>query len=127
MSDRYFSSNPAHGGVVSRFGTGGGSRANTMIGARRDPRDPRRLIFTDEVVAIPAAEYARFRREYDKAVRNQSLLPRTAEDYRAYLDRQAIESAGEAAESDGAAASSEGGETAGDPPAQKRGSKGKSK
>lgn len=99
MADRYFSSNP-EGGVVSRFGTGSSTRTNTLIGAYRDPKDPRRIEYTDEVVAIPEAEFLRFRREYARAVRDKSLIERSADDYRAFLAKQAKDTEGEAVEGD---------------------------
>jgi hypothetical protein len=61
-------------GSVPRYGTGTHLRTNVIIGAVRDPNDPRKLVHSSELVAIPAAEWRRFRREYLRAVQSGALV-----------------------------------------------------
>lgn len=78
---KYYACNPEHG-VVSRFGT------STFIGAERDPANPRAVKFDPSaVVGITVLEYARYRKEYDKAVANKSLVEKSAADLAAYLGK----------------------------------------
>ena len=60
-------------GVVSRYGTGTRERGNVFIGAVRDLEDPRKLVWSDEPVAIPFAEWRKYRREYMRAVEDGAL------------------------------------------------------
>ncbi|AUX31927.1 MULTISPECIES: hypothetical protein [Sorangium] len=70
------------GSLVSRFGTGRGS----YIGATRDIKDPTLITWdVNRIIPIPASEYARFRRAYDKAIKDGSLKLRTREEYEASL------------------------------------------
>ena len=60
-------SNPAEG-PVTRYGT------KTLIGCRRDLKNPRKLHFdTDEVVALPYAEYRKYLKEYNRAINSGAL------------------------------------------------------
>lgn len=64
-------------GPVTRFGT------RTIIGGARNAKDPTRVEFTPElVVAIPHDEYNRYRREYDRALSNKSLVRRSVKQWR---------------------------------------------
>jgi hypothetical protein len=88
---RYFAAVPEKG-LVTRYGTG------TYIGANRDHEDPRKINFTvGEVVAIPEAEYHRYRREYDKQVRSGALKKCTQRDFEAYAAEQTKQSEADAA------------------------------
>jgi hypothetical protein len=63
---------------VTRFGT------RTLIGAARRHLEPTIVDYTPElIVPLPADEYARYRREYNRALANGSLRRRSAEDWRA--------------------------------------------
>lgn len=76
---KYYSSR-AEGGLATRFGTG------TYIGANRSHEDPKQVVFDETaVVGITVLEYARYRKEYEKAVKGGSLVERTANDLAAYL------------------------------------------
>ncbi len=97
MPAKYYSANPEKG-VVSRFGTSTRDSGNVLIGATRDSKDPRRLVFTDEVVLIPEGEFRRYAREYIRAEKNGSLVSRTEAEYRAWLERTSIVTEGEAVE-----------------------------
>lgn len=78
----YFKSVP--GKLVTRFGTG------TLIGAEivptkvekngRFPQTETEVKWSDDPVAIPQAEYGRFRREYARCIRDGSLVEVKAED-----------------------------------------------
>lgn len=62
------------GSVVTRYGT------RTFIGAERSAGG---LSWqTDRVIAIPHDEYRKFRREYDRALRDKSLRVRTETEWR---------------------------------------------
>lgn len=76
---KFYSCNP-EGGLASRFGT------PSYIGAERDSNDPRRIVFNPKaVVGITTREYARYHKEYEKAVRGGSLVERSEADLVAYL------------------------------------------
>jgi hypothetical protein len=52
------------------------------IGVERDPKNPKRLIYrTEEVTMIPAAEYAKFSAEYNRALRDKSLIRKSVQDF----------------------------------------------
>ncbi len=91
---RFFSS--VEGRLVSRYGSGGGPLAPTLIGATRnaadlsprgsEPTDVGRgeggvTWNTDQVVAITEAEAQKYSREYDRAVKDGALIERTEADY----------------------------------------------
>lgn len=88
----YVSSVKGH--AVPRFG----APAGTYLGARRIGKQ---LEWDEErIVAIPADEYRRYRAEYDGAIADGSLKPRSADDYAKQVDdrkaakqRAAIEAA----------------------------------
>lgn len=64
------------GSLVTRYGTA------TFIGAERSATDPRAVEWhPDQVVAIPHDEYRKFRREYLRALREGSLVERTADEW----------------------------------------------
>jgi hypothetical protein len=64
------------GSLVTRYGT------RTFIGAERATDDRRRVDYhPDQVVAIPVDEYRKFRREYLRALRDGSLVERTADEW----------------------------------------------
>lgn len=66
------------GQPVTRYGS------RVMIGADRDPADPSQIIYRPgDVVKIPAAEAARYRREYTRQLGDGALKLRTAEDWEA--------------------------------------------
>jgi hypothetical protein len=74
---RYFSLKK-DAGLVTRFGTA------SYIGARLDKSVEGGVAYdNDAIVAIPAAEHARFAREYGRAVANGALVVRSREDYEA--------------------------------------------
>ena len=77
--------NPEQQAPVSRFGGRG------LIGARRDPADPRKVHYTSEVVAIPAEELRRYRHEYADAVKSGHLIECSEDEYRKSLAEQAKE------------------------------------
>lgn len=98
---KFFSAVEGH--VVSRYGTAGPTQGPEPIGYRRkvidhgDPDKPVRigdrgageLIFEpDVIVAISEPEWARFNREYSRALRNEALRERTEDEYLAYLASQ---------------------------------------
>ena len=63
---------------VTRYGTG------TAIGTAHDLDAPGNLRWdTEKIVAIPEAEYAAYRREYDGHLAAKELRKRTAEEYAA--------------------------------------------
>lgn len=63
------------GRPVHRFSSGG----QVLIGADRDPANPRKIIYrTDEVVEIPDAEAARYAREYARAIADGDLVAHEA-------------------------------------------------
>lgn len=61
------------GALVTRYGS------RTLIGATRTPTSIE--WDTELITAIPTDEYERFRREYDRALRDGSLVERSAEDW----------------------------------------------
>lgn len=64
------------GSLVTRYGT------RTFIGAERRTDDPRQVDFhPDQIVAIPHDEHRRYRREYLRALREGSLVERTADEW----------------------------------------------
>lgn len=82
----FVSSNEGH--AVSRFGSAIGGRHGELIGATRDPSDPTCVTWdTDAIVPLTVAEYARYRREYERAIRHGALRRRTEAEYAAYLTR----------------------------------------
>lgn len=80
---------PVPGFVVSRFGTASRTSNNVPIGHTRPPEGGPFVIVPDAVVMIPAAEYARFRREYEGAIRAGELTRATAEEFSAQRKKQA--------------------------------------
>lgn len=65
------------GQPVHRFGS-----PSILIGADRDPQDPRKLRYRpDEVVGIPRVEAQRYAREYARAISDGALRERTAEEF----------------------------------------------
>lgn len=80
---------PVPGFVVSRFGTASKTSNNVPIGHTRAPEGGPFVADVDAVMMIPAAEYARFRREYEAAIKNGELLRATAEDFGAQRKKQA--------------------------------------
>ncbi len=81
----YVSVNPKNPVPVSRFGTGiAGVRANTLLGARRDVDNPRKVHYEpDHVIAIPEAEFNRYMREYNRALKTGDLIRRSKEEFEA--------------------------------------------
>jgi hypothetical protein len=80
--DLYVSSVEGH--LVTRHGTG------LLIGASRDPKKPHEITWdTALVVKIPEAELVPYGREYARALREESLTPRTKEDFEAWVKAQA--------------------------------------
>lgn len=66
------------GAPVTRFGT------HTLVGAERRLMQPTIIDYDpSRVVAISHPEYARYRREYERAIRDGSLIRRTVEDWQA--------------------------------------------
>lgn len=64
------------GALVMRYGTG------TFIGAERRAREPQVVDYhPDQVVAIPHDEFRKYRREYLRALREGSLVERTADEW----------------------------------------------
>jgi hypothetical protein len=56
-----------------------------LIGAERDPAEPKKLRYnTAEVVRIPATEARRFGREYGRLISDGALTVRTREDFEAW-------------------------------------------
>ena len=71
----FLSCNP-DGGLVARYGT------RTFLGADRDATNPSRVkYYPERVVAVSVAEYRRFRREYNRAMTNGSVVRRTAAEW----------------------------------------------
>jgi hypothetical protein len=67
------------GQPVSRFGTAGAGSGGVLIGATRNPAEPRKIIYDPAVVVgIPHAEALKYAREYQRAVSDGSLTLRTA-------------------------------------------------
>lgn len=66
------------GSLVTRYGT------RTFIGAERRALEPQVVDFhPDIIVAIPHDEFRKYRREYLRALREGSLVERTAEAWQA--------------------------------------------
>jgi hypothetical protein len=66
------------GQPVTRFGT------RTLVGAERRLNEPTIIDYDpSRVVAISQPEYARYRREYERAIRDGSLTRRSVEDWQA--------------------------------------------
>lgn len=79
----FVSLNPEKLRPISRLGTGiPGQRAAVMIGAERNLEEPSRIDYhPEQVVGIPADEYRRHRREYEKQIAQGFLLRRTKADW----------------------------------------------
>ena len=83
------------GFAVSRFGSATRSSPNQTIGGRRTTEKVlvagHKLtnrpieIDTNVIVVIPDAEHARFRREYDRAIKDGTLKLRSEEDYKSFI------------------------------------------
>lgn len=75
------------GSPVTRFGT------RTLIGAHRPKVAPFNVIEyePEHIVAIPVAEFNRYRREYQRALRDGSLRQRSAEEWQAQQPQPAAE------------------------------------
>lgn len=73
------------GHPVMRFGS------SVLIGADRDPDNPRKLIYrTSDIIAIPHAEALRYGREYNRLIEDGALVARSAADWsKAQIDAQA--------------------------------------
>jgi hypothetical protein len=71
------------GQLATRFGT------RTFIGAERDQKTNEIHWFPDRIVAIPAAEHARHRKEYDRLVADGDLLVHTEADWKAFCELEA--------------------------------------
>jgi hypothetical protein len=84
---RYFSAVDGH--AVPRYGT------RSFIGAERGPEG---FVFnTKAVVAIPVSDFARFAKEYMRALKSGALVERNEKDWKAYeASRNAIPSGGSA-------------------------------
>jgi len=100
----YVSSNPDVG-PVTRFGLGVVAGQFNYIGATRTAATGAKTIVYDpeQIVKLPAAEVARFRAEYQRAIASKALIARTFEDYAkqaaaetAELEREAKEAAAKA-------------------------------
>lgn len=80
---RYFS--PVAGHKVNRFGTATTNTNNELFGCTAHPETG--VLTWDEkaVLMISGAEAARFKREYDRLVRDGALVERSEEDRKAYL------------------------------------------
>lgn len=76
------------GKLVARYGSGTFYTANGSIGAHRDPTSGELKWNPAEVVALSPAEAARYAREYDHAVRSDSLVERSEADYLAWVKAQ---------------------------------------
>lgn len=64
------------GSLVTRYGT------RTFIGAERRALEPTVIDWNpDQVVAIPHDEFRKYRREYLRALRDRSLVERTADEW----------------------------------------------
>ena len=82
MSEFHYVSS-VKGHLVTRFPS---LRASTAqyIGAERKGKE---IVWdTDVVVAISPQEWARYRREFRRAISDKSLVERSETDYKAYLD-----------------------------------------
>ena len=75
--------------LVSRYGTGGRGRANGLIAAERDPQSGAVSFDLEAIVKIPAEEWRRYRREYDRALQGGALIRRTAEEYAKHVEEAA--------------------------------------
>jgi len=74
------------GSLVTRHGT------RTFIGATRRAKEPTVIDWQpDVIVAFPHDEYRRYRREYDRALRDKSLAKRTEAEWRAQNRQEAKE------------------------------------
>lgn len=82
---RFFRS--VEGKLVSRYGTASQARANALIGASRDPETGVVSWDTGAIIAITPLEAQRFKREYDRAVRDWALTEVTEQDYLDFLQR----------------------------------------
>ena len=80
---RYFT--PVEGHTVHRFGTMTTTSSNELFGCSTDPATGTRTWDTSAVLMISGQEAKRFRREYDRLVRDGALIERTEEDRKSYL------------------------------------------
>ncbi len=103
MPTRFFSSVKGH--IVSRYGTATKGTSAQRIGVTRKETSPKGAIageveleWTDEIVAISAAEAATYATEYDRHVADGALKERTAEEWLAQVE--ASEKAAQAAKVD---------------------------
>lgn len=71
------------GQLCTRFGT------RTFIGAERDQKTNEIHWFPDRIVAIPASEHARHRKEYDRLVQQGDLVVHTEADWKAFCELEA--------------------------------------
>jgi|SRR6187551_177323 len=64
------------GSLVTRYGT------RTFIGAERRTLEPNVVDYhPEQIVAIPHDEFRKYRREYTRALRDGSLVQRTADEW----------------------------------------------
>ena len=97
---KFFSAMPGH--LVPRYGSAGATKGNDIIGASyRTPSDKAADPVTGEVtpdvtqdleaiVAITADEWARYSREYSRAVVEGGLKERTEDEYWAAIDADRV-------------------------------------
>ncbi|MFZ5896814.1 MAG: hypothetical protein ACOY0T_37505 [Myxococcota bacterium] len=78
----FVKSNP-EAGPVTRFGIPNRIGGSVFIGAARDPDNPKGVIYSDEIVAIPGREFRQFAREYTRAIRDGALKQVKREDWEA--------------------------------------------
>jgi len=90
------------GKLVRRYGTAVhiGARAEVLNPQEEDPSRHRYKYRyqTSDIVAIPEAEFARYRREYTRALSDGSLRKRSAQEWQAQID-EATRASEEAAKS----------------------------
>ena len=86
MDDLYVSS--VAGAAVARFSlVTRRAGLGEMIGATRSREDPTRIVWDEEAITlIPGAEYQRYLREYNRALREKSLRRRTKAEFDAYTN-----------------------------------------
>lgn len=70
------------GQLCTRYGS------RTYIGAERDPKTNEIHWFPDRIVAIPAAEHARFRKAYNRIVADGDVKVRSQADWDAQCARE---------------------------------------
>lgn len=88
---RYFS--PVQGHKVNRFGTSTTTSSNELFGCKAHPETGALTWDEKAVLMISGDEAARFKREYDRLVRDGALVERTEEDRKVYLAQLADENA----------------------------------